>query len=151
MQYDSLFHSHGFFVKLELQCHIFSREIKIKTFLLQGGGDDNKVSEMEAKLQQMQEEMRKMQEQLSEAKNSQQNKKTLEEIDVFQASTSRSVSNAPRSPVKSNPFAEADKPRKITQFHPETPVYGPSLSKKSTRVLSKEETVKLNLEVFYHF
>ena len=111
---------------------------------------------MEAKLQQMQEEMRKMQEQLLAAKHSQQlpvkpevqtKNKTLEEIDVFQASTSRSVANAPRSPVKSNPFAEADKPRKIAQFHPETPVYGPSLSKKSTRVLSKEETVKLNLEL----
>ena len=50
------------------------------------GGEDNKVSEMEAKLRQMQEEMKKMQEQLSAAKNSQQQqpKKTLEEIDVFQ-------------------------------------------------------------------
>ena len=58
-------------------------KLKLQSFLLQGGGDDNKVSEMEAKLQQMQEEMRKMQEQLSAAKNS-QSQKTLEEIDVFQ-------------------------------------------------------------------
>ena len=76
-------------MKLKLQ-HLFFREIKINNYKLifpsNLGGEDNKVSEMEAKLRQMQEEMKKMQEQLSAAKNSQQQqpKKTLEEIDVFQ-------------------------------------------------------------------
>ena len=50
-------------------------------------------------------------------------------------------------PVKTNPFADADKPRKSTQYHPETPDFGPSLSKKTTRVLSKDEALKLNLEL----
>ena len=74
------------------------------------------VNEMEAKMKKMQEEMARMQHELQEAKggnNSQQpqppsqiKKKTLQEIDVFGAGASQSASNAPRSPVKTNPFAE---------------------------------------------
>ena len=107
---------------------------------------ENPVSAMEEKLRKMQEEMQKMQEQLAVAKSSQQHK-NIEEIDVFQASTSRSVNNAPQSPVKTNPFAEADKPRKLAQFHPETPIFGPSLAKKSTRVLSKQEAIDLDFKL----
>ena len=69
----------------------------------------------------------------------------------MKASTSRSAVydtlDAPILPVKTNPFADADKPRKSTQYHPETPDFGPSLSKKTTRVLSKDEALKLNLEL----
>ena len=64
------------------------------------------VNEMEEKLRKMQEEMAKMQKELEAAKKP----RTLEEIDVLQASTSQSASNAPREPVYTNPFAEQDKP-----------------------------------------
>ena len=96
------------------------------------------VNEMEEKLKKMQEEMLKMQKQLEDAKKP----KKLEEIDVFKASCSRSATNAPRSPVKTNPFAEQDRPRKSAQYHPETPQFGPKLSQKTTRVLTGEDKLK---------
>jgi hypothetical protein len=58
------------------------------------------------KNQEKKKEIHKMQKELEAAKKP----RTLEEIDVLQASTSQSASNAPREPVYTNPFAEQDKP-----------------------------------------
>ena len=95
---------------------------------------------MEEKLRKMQEEMTKMQQELAEAKSGQKPKK-LSEIDVFQPSGSRSV-NAPRCPVKTNPFEGQDKPKNKAKYHPETPEFGPALSKKTSRVLTGDEKLR---------
>ena len=41
-----------------------------------------------------------------------------------------------RPPVKTNPFAECDKPRRVAKLHALTPMYGPALPAKSSRVLT---------------
>ena len=45
--------------------------------------------------------------------------------------------------MKTNPFAESDKPRRVAKLHAETPMYGPALPAKTSRVLSGEEKEKL--------
>ena len=101
------------------------------------------VNEMEEKLRKMQEEMAKMQKELEAAKKP----RTLEEIDVLQASTSQSASNAPREPVYTNPFAEQDKPRKSAGYHGETPLFGPKLAQKTSRVLTGEDKIKFEQDM----
>jgi hypothetical protein len=102
---------------------------------------------MEDKLRQMQEEMKRMQDQLAVAKNaSPAPNRSLQEIDVFQT-TSRSATNAPLSPVKTNPFAAQDKPKKLAKFHPETPHFGPKLAEKTTRILTGEEKRKFQQQL----
>ena len=96
---------------------------------------------MEEKLRKMQEEMAKMQQELAAAKSGQQKPKTLSEIDVFQPSGSRSV-NAPRCPVKTNPFEGQEKPKNKAKYHPETPEFGPALSKKTSRVITGDEKLR---------
>ena len=107
------------------------------------GENKTQVNEMEEKLRKMQEEMAKMQKELEAAKKP----RTLEEIDVLQASTSQSSSNAPREPVYTNPFAEQDKPRKAAGFHGETPLFGPKLAQKTSRVLTGEDKIKFEQDM----
>ena len=108
-------------------------------------GEDKNVAEMEAKMRKMQEEMAKMQKELETAKKSQTKK--LSEIDVFQPSGSRSVNEAPRCPTKTNPFAEQDRPKNPAKYHPETPAFGPALSKKTSRVITGDEKLRFEHEL----
>ena len=48
----------------------------------------------------------------------------------------------PRSPVKTNPFAECDRPRRAAKLHAETPMYGPALPAKSSRVLTGKKSTR---------
>ena len=73
--------------------------------------------------------------------------RTLSEIDVLQASTSQSANNAPREPVYTNPFAEQDKPRKSAGYHGETPLFGPKLAQKTSRVLTGEDKIKFEQDM----
>ena len=108
-------------------------------------GENKNVAEMEAKMRKMQEEMAKMQKELETAKKSQTKK--LSEIDVFQPSGSRSVNEAPRCPTKTNPFAEQDRPKNPAKYHPETPAFGPALSKKTSRVITGDEKLRFEHEL----
>ena len=50
-----------------------------------------------------------------------------------------------RSPVKTNPFAECDKPRRVAKLHALTPMYGPALPAKSSRVLTGKDLSRSSL------
>ena len=59
------------------------------------------------------------------------------------AGTSGQRESASRSPVKTNPFENYDRPVRLAKLNPETARFGPLLPKKVTRVLSGEERLKL--------
>ena len=67
---------------------------------------------------------------------------SLHEVDLFSSSSSK-TKTGPRSPVKTNPFENYDRPVRLAKLNPEAERYGPAMPKKVTRVLSGEERAKL--------
>lgn len=68
--------------------------------------------------------------------------KALKEINLFNPPEGSSFPASNCSPVKTNPFESCDKPVRLAKLNPDTPMYGPALPKKITRVLSGEEREK---------
>ena len=44
--------------------------------------------------------------------------------------------------MKTNPFAECDRPHRVAKSHADTPMYGPALPVKSSRVLTGKHIKK---------
>ena len=95
--------------------------------------------DIEKQLKMMQEQMAMMQKKLEEKKRMKESKekanRSISEVDLFSAEPSTS---GPKSPVKTNPFEDANKDRKSIKLHEKTPAFGPALSSKSTRILQGE-------------
>jgi len=71
-----------------------------------------------------------------------QSKKVLKEINLFSPPEGHSCPAANCSPKKTNPFESCDRPVRLAKLNPETPMFGPALPKKVSRVLSGEEREK---------
>eukprot|EP00095_Tigriopus_kingsejongensis_P008645 maker-scaffold426_size175065-snap-gene-0.37 protein:Tk08645 transcript:maker-scaffold426_size175065-snap-gene-0.37-mRNA-1 annotation:"hypothetical protein DAPPUDRAFT_300822" len=101
--------------------------------------NNDEVLALQAQMKAMQEQMVKMQELLNAKKSMDQT--PVQEIDMFAAGSSRAP--AAQSPVKTNPFAECDKPRKAMKLYQKTPKFGPAVQAKTSRVLQGEEKVSI--------
>ncbi|XP_059085709.1 protein MCM10 homolog [Tigriopus californicus] len=107
------------------------------------------VASLEAQMKAMKEQMERMQKLLdakSAVETSESTSKTLptvREINLFQPSSGALKAAGPRSPVKTNPFEDSDKPRRSAQLYQNTPRFGPALPNKTSRVLQGEEKAKI--------